>query len=72
VIGAVVIIFGLYLVVWGKSKDYDTPNPNIEDEILPAKQITEINDKEEHPNHEVMITSKNFGEGNNIARDEQV
>ncbi|XP_004493899.1 WAT1-related protein At2g37450-like isoform X2 [Cicer arietinum] len=71
VIGAVVIIFGLYLVVWGKSKDYDSPSPIIKDDILSSKQTAESNDKEVHPNHEV-ITSINFGAGNNIARDEQV
>lgn len=70
-IGAVVIIFGLYLVVWGKSKDYDSPSPIIKDDILSSKQTAESNDKEVHPNHEV-ITSINFGAGNNIARDEQV
>lgn len=68
VIGAIVIILGLYLVVWGKSKDYDTPSPIIKDEILPAKQTTESNDKEKFHSHEV-ITSSNFGA---ITRDEQV
>ena len=67
-IGAVVIILGLYLVVWGKSIDYDTPSPIIKDEILPAKQTTESNDKEKFHSHEV-ITSSNFGA---ITRDEQV
>ncbi|KAL5059869.1 hypothetical protein RYX36_031473 [Vicia faba] len=57
VIGAVVIIIGLYLVVWGKSKDYDTPSSIIKDEALPVKEGTDSNDKEENPNHEVIISS---------------
>ncbi|CAL5193947.1 unnamed protein product [Lathyrus oleraceus] len=68
VIGAVVIIFGLYLVVWGKSKDYDTPSSIIKDEALPVKGSKESNEKEEGPNHEV-ITSSNLVA---IDRDEQV
>ncbi|KAL5059870.1 hypothetical protein RYX36_031474 [Vicia faba] len=68
VIGAVVIIIGLYLVVWGKSKDYDPPNSIVKDEALAVKESTEKNDKMENPNHEI-ITSSNF-----VAkeRDEQV
>ncbi|CAI8614490.1 unnamed protein product [Vicia faba] len=68
VIGAVVIIIGLYLVVWGKSKDYDPPNSIVKDEALAVKESTEKNDRMENPNHEI-ITSSNF-----VAkeRDEQV
>lgn len=67
-IGAIVIILGLYLVVWGKSKDYDTPTPIVKEHILPSTQTTEINNKEEHSNHEVIITNSNF----DAARDEHV
>ncbi|CAL0310426.1 unnamed protein product [Lupinus luteus] len=66
VIGAIIIIFGLYLVVWGKSKDYNPPSPIIKElspitseHTLPTKQIVEEdNAKKEH----FAI----------IARDEQV
>jgi hypothetical protein len=35
---------GLYLVVWGKSKDYNnTSNPIIEEHVLPTKQTTREN-----------------------------
>ncbi|GAU34703.1 hypothetical protein TSUD_29440 [Trifolium subterraneum] len=39
VIGAFIICLGLYLVVWGKSKDYNnTSNSIIEEPVLPTKQ----------------------------------
>jgi hypothetical protein len=39
VIGAFIICLGLYLVVWGKSKDYNNPSNVIaEEHVLPAKQ----------------------------------
>ncbi|KAE9585490.1 hypothetical protein Lalb_Chr25g0289511 [Lupinus albus] len=48
VIGAIIIIFGLYLVVWGKSKDYNSQRPIIKElspidveYILPTEQIVE-------------------------------
>ncbi|RXI02302.1 hypothetical protein DVH24_026832 [Malus domestica] len=37
-LGAVVIIAGLYLVVWGKAKDYESPEKTIEDELTATKQ----------------------------------
>lgn len=74
VIGAIIIIFGLYLVVWGKSKDYDSQSqiikelsPTTAEHILPAKQNVEENAKMEHCAHGVS----NYGAGH-IARDEQV
>ncbi|KAK7336979.1 hypothetical protein VNO77_17534 [Canavalia gladiata] len=71
VIGAIVIILGLYLVVWGKSKDYGSPNSITKEDILPARQtVEEINPKEENSDDEVIIHS-NIGAGN-MARDEQV
>ncbi|KAK7345659.1 hypothetical protein VNO77_16267 [Canavalia gladiata] len=70
-IGAVVICLGLYIVVWGKSKDYSPPNPTIQGPISPAKQIVdEGNAEKEHCTHEV-ITVSNFGSGI-TTRDEQV
>lgn len=66
VLGAIVIILGLYLVVWGKSKDYDSSSSITKEDILPAKQtVDESNNKEEHSNYAVVTPS-------NIARDEQV
>ncbi|GMH10135.1 hypothetical protein Nepgr_011976 [Nepenthes gracilis] len=34
VIGAVIIVIGLYLVIWGKSKDYDSPSTAVIDEKM--------------------------------------
>ncbi|XP_027367064.1 WAT1-related protein At2g37460-like [Abrus precatorius] len=65
-IGAVIICLGLYVVVWGKSKDYSPPSPIIQEPILPAKG----NARKEHCTHEVT-TVTNFESG--IAtREEQV
>ena len=65
-VGAIIIILGLYLVVWGKSKDYDSPSPTIEDR-LPAKQsVDDNNAKKQHSNLEVMTGKES------IAQDEQV
>ncbi|KAG4970463.1 hypothetical protein AAZX31_13G116000 [Glycine max] len=71
-IGAVIICLGLYVVVWGKSKDYSPPNPNTQEPTLPAKQIVnEDNAKKENYNctHEV-INVNNFGNG--ITRNEEL
>ncbi|XP_019444391.1 PREDICTED: WAT1-related protein At2g37460-like [Lupinus angustifolius] len=66
VIGAIIIIFGLYLVVWGKSKDYNSPRPISielspinEEHILPTKQVVE----------EGNVIKEHF---DIIVRDEQV
>lgn len=70
-IGAVIICLGLYVVVWGKSKDYSPPNPNTQEPTLPAKQIVnEDNAKKENCNctHEV-INANNFENG--ITRNEE-
>ncbi|KOM40601.1 hypothetical protein LR48_Vigan04g079900 [Vigna angularis] len=49
-IGAIVIIVGLYLVVWGKSKDYESSSTITEENMLSAKQTVEkSNHKEEQP-----------------------
>ncbi|KAG4913327.1 hypothetical protein AAZX31_19G159600 [Glycine max] len=71
-VGAIVIILGLYLVVWGKSQDYESSSPITKEHILASKQTVEENNgkEEDHSNHGV-ITLSNLGAGN-IARDEQV
>ncbi|WVZ05512.1 hypothetical protein V8G54_018858 [Vigna mungo] len=61
-IGAIVIIVGLYLVVWGKSKDYESSSTITEENMLSAKQTVEkSNSKEKH-----------FSNLGTIARNEQV
>ncbi|KOM34553.1 hypothetical protein LR48_Vigan02g070300 [Vigna angularis] len=48
--GVIVIIVGLYLVVWGKSKDYESSSTITEENMLSAKQtIEKSNNKEEQP-----------------------
>lgn len=39
IIGAIVIVTGLYLVVWGKSKDQ---SPNSSDQIAPVEPMATI------------------------------
>ncbi|KAK7267537.1 hypothetical protein RIF29_20213 [Crotalaria pallida] len=59
VIGAIVIVLGLYLVVWGKSKDYSPPSPISKEPMLPDKQIADdANAKKEHCTDEVRITTQ--------------
>ncbi|XP_054803990.1 WAT1-related protein At2g37460-like [Prosopis cineraria] len=71
VIGAIVIVSGLYLVVWGKSKDYDSLTPIPKEHILPDKFSSgEGNARTEHSKHEV-ITIINF-EAAIRTREEQV
>ncbi|KAK6140176.1 hypothetical protein DH2020_026174 [Rehmannia glutinosa] len=41
VVGAIVIVMGLYFVVWGKKNDYETPL--IEEKGIPVKQSTSSN-----------------------------
>ncbi|OIW20317.1 hypothetical protein TanjilG_08291 [Lupinus angustifolius] len=54
VIGAIIIVLGLYLVVWGKSKDHNT-RPIAKDPILVDKQNAEEgNARMEHCNDEVI------------------
>ncbi|CAL5334907.1 unnamed protein product [Camellia sinensis] len=38
ILGAIVIVAGLYFVVWGKSKDYDSLFPLTDNQTAPAKQ----------------------------------
>ncbi|GLT92494.1 hypothetical protein SLE2022_103290 [Rubroshorea leprosula] len=41
VIGAIIIIVGLYLVLWGKCIDYISSSPSMEEEIQASEQKTE-------------------------------
>ncbi|KAJ1387256.1 EamA domain [Sesbania bispinosa] len=54
---------GLYLVVWGKSKDYNSPSPTMKEHILPAKQTPDESNTQEHYNPDQVITISNFGVG---------
>lgn len=49
VLGAVVIVAGLYLVIWGKSKDYKSES------LITDKQITDsVNNGDLIPCHEII------------------
>lgn len=69
VVGAIVIVMGLYLVIWGKKKDYKSQR--IEEEAIPVKQMTEIdNNGNEHSIHEVV--NINLSKEGAVDRDEQL
>ncbi|XP_022742004.1 WAT1-related protein At2g37460-like [Durio zibethinus] len=53
VIGAIIIIAGLYLVLWGKSKDYKSPPPLMEQQIETAK-IDMANIEKESFDHQAI------------------
>lgn len=59
VIGAIVIVAGLYLVVWGKSKDYKSSSKSIIDEkIEEAEQMKDECQKgNENSSHKVTINA---------------
>ncbi|XP_050209118.1 WAT1-related protein At2g37460-like [Mercurialis annua] len=54
VIGAIIIVGGLYLVVWGKSKDHKYPSLTDDDQTIPTKQTSDT------ANHE----KQNFNQEN--------
>ncbi|KAJ7977078.1 WAT1-related protein [Quillaja saponaria] len=71
VIGAIVIVVGLYLVVWGKSRDYNSPSPlPYNDRISPDKKIINVDNVRKENNDHEIITITNSG-GGNTTQDEQ-
>lgn len=63
ILGAIIIVAGLYLVVWGKSKDYNSPTPSNNEQTAPAKQITHAGGTgNENFNHEVVTIDMSGGE----------
>ncbi|KAJ8428085.1 hypothetical protein Cgig2_025394 [Carnegiea gigantea] len=56
IMGAVVIVTGLYLVIWGKSKDQQTTSPKANEHILPIEspQSDDVN-----PGQNAAIGNKN-------------
>ncbi|GFZ11041.1 nodulin MtN21 /EamA-like transporter family protein [Actinidia rufa] len=64
VLGAIVIVAGLYLVVWGKSKDYDTLPLLPEKQTEPANQRTDQGKNgDETSCHEVINMNASSNEG---------
>lgn len=76
ILGAIIIVAGLYLVVWGKSKDYKSSTSSIDEKTAPDKQIIQAGSTEnKKSNHE--STAKNsitidVSGGEIVPRDEQV
>ncbi|GJY60128.1 WAT1-related protein, partial [Tanacetum coccineum] len=68
VLGAIVIVAGLYLVVWGKSKDHKLSTLSVEGDIAQQKKIMG-NDCEENNCHKV-ITIKVSDDGKCILQNE--
>lgn len=57
-IGAVVIVAGLYLVVWGKGKDYkSSPAPTDEPKALLTKFVDPGGNGKENYSHEMITVS---------------
>lgn len=53
VVGAIVIVIGLFLLIWGKKNNKSSPP--VEDEAIPVKKMIEIDNKgSEHSNGEVL------------------
>lgn len=71
VIGAVVIVAGLYLVVWGKSKDYKSHSLSIDNiKAANSEQIIEASNNNDEKHQKVITinepTEENAGgEGSN-------
>ncbi|KAI8013007.1 WAT1-related protein [Camellia lanceoleosa] len=63
VLGAIVIVAGLYFVVWGKSKDYDSLFPLTDNQTAPAKQtMDQDNNGDGISCHEIItINASNKG-----------
>ncbi|KAL2250546.1 UNVERIFIED_CONTAM: WAT1-related protein [Sesamum indicum] len=61
VVGAIVIVMGLYLVVWGKKKDYGSPSEG--EEEIPVKQSTNGNDMNSGNSSLEIVTGGGAAEG---------
>lgn len=71
VVGAVVIVLGLYLVVWGKSKDYKTPSLSIGEQGAAEKKIFDATESAKEASYLEVITINAQTEAI-TTRDEQV
>ncbi|XVF55335.1 hypothetical protein PTKIN_Ptkin06aG0028900 [Pterospermum kingtungense] len=71
VIGAIIIIAGLYFVLWGKSKDYKSPPPLIEQQIEPAKIDRSTNENDSFDN-QVQAIAIDVASTETSIRDEKL
>lgn len=59
VIGAIVIVAGLYLVVWGKSKDYKSESLPIDDKkAANPEHIIEASNNNDEKNQKVLTINE--------------
>jgi len=67
--GAIIICLGLYVVLWGKSKDYTPPDPNTQEPIVDMD-----NAKKENCTccTRGVTTATNLGNENTTPSEEQV
>ena len=71
VIGAIVIVAGLYFVVWGKSKEYKSGSPSTDGQMVQDKQMTDASsDSNENSTPEVITL--NVSSRGGATRDEQI
>ncbi|KAL6336352.1 hypothetical protein AAG906_014522 [Vitis piasezkii] len=71
VIGAIVIVAGLYFVVWGKSKEYKSGSPSTDGQMVQDKQMTDASsDSNEYSTPEVITL--NVSSRGGATRDEQI
>ncbi|KAM3736811.1 hypothetical protein ACB098_09G009400 [Castanea mollissima] len=75
-LGAIIIVAGLYLVVWGKSKDYKSSTSSIDEKTAPDKQIIQAgstgNKKSNHESTAKNSVTIDVSGGEIVPRDEQV
>lgn len=72
VLGAIIIVAGLYLVVWGKSKDYKSPTPSTnEQKALDLQIIHAVKTGKENFNHEVVTIDVSAGETNRQQQEQR-
>ncbi|KAH7553657.1 hypothetical protein ACOSP7_029541 [Xanthoceras sorbifolium] len=58
-IGAIVVVVGLYLVIWGKSKDYNSTTPSDDEQTSPAEQTIDAGSKtQESFDHDVITVDE--------------
>ncbi|KZV35057.1 hypothetical protein F511_04362 [Dorcoceras hygrometricum] len=71
VVGAIVIVIGLYFVVWGKKKDYHEPDLAAQQESLPVKQGQNMNEHIDGSSSLEVVTT-NPSEEAAVPRDQVV
>lgn len=69
VLGAVVIVVGLYIVLWGKSKDHKSPSP--EEQVIPTQEMTHET-KTDEENLSQTVIHINPSTGTTATKDESI